>query len=56
MTLSHAAPARADEAIKSVELVPRLNGFHLEPRCRICRNDQMRKKVNDMLATGPATP
>jgi hypothetical protein len=52
MTLSHAAPARADEAIKSVELVPRLNGFHLEPRCRVCRNDQLRKKVNDLLATG----
>ena len=32
-------------------LVPR-NGFHLEPRCRICRNEQVRKKVNDMLATG----
>lgn len=26
--------------------------FHLEPRCRICRNDQVRKKVNDLLATG----
>ena len=52
MTLSHAAPARADEAIKSVELAPRLNGFHLEPRCRVCRNDQLRKKVNDLLASG----
>ena len=35
----------------SSALVPR-NGFHLEPRCRICRNDQVRKKVNDLLATG----
>src|SRR6476660_8661548 len=25
---------------------------HLEPRCRVCRNDQVRKKVNDLLATG----
>jgi hypothetical protein len=33
-------------------LVPRINGFHLEPRCRICRNDSMRRKVNDLLATG----
>ena len=24
----------------------------LEPRCRVCRNDQIRKKVNDMLAEG----
>src|SRR6476646_6856622 len=23
-----------------------------EPRCRICRNDQVRTKVNDLLATG----
>ena len=29
-----------------------LNGFHLEPRCRVCRNDGVRRKVNDMLATG----
>ena len=32
-------------------MAPR-NGFHLEPRCRVCRNDQVRKKVNDLLATG----
>ena len=34
-----------------MELAPR-NGFHLEPRCRVCRNDEMRTKVNDMLAAG----
>ena len=34
------------------ELAPDANGFHLEPRCRICRNDQVRTKVNDLLATG----
>ena len=28
------------------------NGFHLEPRCRVCRNDVVRKKVNDLLASG----
>ena len=28
------------------------NGLHLEPRCRVCRNDQVRTKVNDLLATG----
>jgi hypothetical protein len=32
-------------------LVPR-NGFDLEPRCRVCRNDQVRKRVNDLLASG----
>ena len=33
-------------------MAPRINGFHLEPRCRVCRNDLVRKKVNDLLATG----
>ena len=45
-----------DESVESIELVPGTDGFHLEPRCRICRNDQVRTKVNDLLATGPATP
>ena len=35
-----------------MELATRINGFHLEPRCRICRNDRVRTKVNDLLATG----
>src|SRR4029077_13287561 len=35
-----------------MELAPGINGFHLEPRCRICRNDQVRTKVNDLLTTG----
>jgi hypothetical protein len=35
-----------------MELAPDTNGLHLESRCRICRNDQVRKKVNDLLATG----
>jgi hypothetical protein len=37
--------------VESMELAPH-NGFHLEPRCRICRNDLLRKKVNDLLACG----
>jgi hypothetical protein len=41
-----------DESVESMELAPGTNGFHLEPRCRICRNDQVRTKVNDLLATG----
>jgi hypothetical protein len=32
--------------------MPGVNGFHLEPRCRVCRNDAVRRRVNDMLATG----
>src|SRR6478735_222389 len=41
-----------DESAQSMESAPAINGFHLEPRCRICRNDQVRTKVNDLLATG----
>ena len=41
-----------DETAVLNGLAPRHNGFHLEPRCRVCRNDQVRKKVNDLLATG----
>jgi len=43
--------APVDEIVESMELAPR-NGFHLEPRCRVCRNDTLGIKVNDMLATG----
>ncbi len=43
--------ASADEIMVSSALAPR-NGFHREPRCRVCRNDEMRKKVNDLLASG----
>ena len=49
--LSQALATPVDEIMESSALVPR-NGFHLEPRCRVCRNDQVRKKVNDLLATG----
>ncbi len=41
-----------DTAMESVELAPRINGFHLEPRCRVCRNDILRIKVNNLLASG----
>ena len=51
MTLSQALATPVDEIMDSMELAAR-NGFHLEPRCRVCRNDQVRKKVNDLLATG----
>ena len=51
MTLSQALVTPVDEIIDSMELAPH-KGFHLEPRCRVCRSDLVRKKVNDMLATG----
>ena len=51
MTASQALATPVDEIMDSMALAPR-NGFHLEPRCRVCRNDVLRKKVNDLLATG----
>ena len=41
-----------DETAAWNGLAPRHNGFHLEPRCRVCRNDTLRVKVNDLLARG----
>jgi hypothetical protein len=52
MSESEASRGVVDESVESTELAPGVNGFHLEPRCRICRNDQVRTKVNDLLATG----
>ena len=51
MSVSEAVRDLVDDTVKSTELATR-NGFHLEPRCRVCRNDQVRKTVNDMLASG----
>src|SRR4029077_20117844 len=52
MSLTEEASDVVCESVELMELAPGTNGFHLEPRCRICRNDQVRIKVNDLLATG----
>jgi hypothetical protein len=52
MSVSEVFHGVVDESVESMELAPSINGFHLEPRCRVCRNDQVRTKVNDLLATG----
>jgi hypothetical protein len=49
MSVTQALATPVDGTVESTELAIR-NGFHLEPRCRV--NDQVRRKVNDMLATG----
>jgi hypothetical protein len=41
-----------DVVDESIESPPGINGFHIEPRCRVCRDDEVRKKVNGLLATG----
>jgi hypothetical protein len=53
MTISVAITNSANEILDS--LPKALDRFQLEPRCRICRNDDMRKKVNDLLAVGRVT-
>ena len=48
-------PALADVLDETAALngmAPRNNGFQLEPRCRVCRNDTLRIKVNHLLASG----
>ena len=52
MTLSVAITNSANEIFDSLPVDKSLERFHLEPRCRVCRNDDMRKKVNDLLAVG----
>ena len=52
MSVPEAFRGVVDESVESIELAPRINGFHLEPRCRVCRNDQVRTKVNAVLASG----
>ena len=51
MSVSQATLDIVEESVESSALVLR-NGFPLEPRCRVCRNDVLRKKVNDLLASG----
>jgi hypothetical protein len=51
MSVSEATLDTVDDTVESTELATR-DGFHLVPRCRVCRNGQVRKKVNDLLAAG----
>jgi hypothetical protein len=52
MSVSERFRGVVDESVESTELALGINGFHLERRCRVCRNDRVRTKVNDLLATG----
>jgi hypothetical protein len=50
--VSEAFRGVVDESVQSTELAPGINGCHMEPRCRVSRNDEVRLKVNDLLAHG----
>src|SRR6478672_492351 len=52
MTLTPAAPAPVAQVLDSLPLALSIEQFHPEPRCRVCRNDELRRKVNDLLASG----
>ncbi|MCU1701379.1 MAG: hypothetical protein JWR34_7442 [Mycobacterium sp.] len=51
MSMSELVVERVEEIVGSVALTARTS-FHLEPRCRVCRNDPARLKVNNLLASG----
>jgi len=50
MSVSEAVRDLVVDTVESSALAPR-NGF-LEPRCRVCKNDALRRKVNDQLSVG----
>jgi hypothetical protein len=52
MSVSEACRGVVDESAQAIESAPGINGLHLEPRCRICRNDEVRKKVNGHCQVG----
>ena len=52
MSVSEVERRAVNESAESMTLDPGTSEFHLEPRCRICRNDQVRTTVNGLLATG----
>src|SRR6478672_10383151 len=52
MTVTEAITETVNETVESIELPAVLHRFPLQPRCHVCRNDQLRTKVNDMLAAG----
>jgi hypothetical protein len=52
MTLPQAALRAPDETATPTVSIPEIDRLHLEPRCRVCRNDEVRKQVNDLLASG----
>ena len=56
MSVSETVRGIVQESVESMALASGINGSNLQPRCRICRNDSLRTKVNDLLTTGPATP
>ena len=51
MTFSQQRSAHRRDGDLTASL-PQVDRLHLEPRCHVCRNDEVRKNVNDLLASG----
>jgi len=51
MSVSEAVRDLVGDTVESMELATR-NGLYLQPRCRVCKNDNLRRKVNDQLSVG----
>jgi hypothetical protein len=47
MSVTEAASGVVDEFVESTELAPGTKGFHLEPGCRVCRNDVVRTLLGE---------
>jgi hypothetical protein len=52
VTLTQAALSTPDETATSTASVPPIDRLYLEPRCHVCRSDEVRQQVNDLLASG----
>ncbi len=52
MTTSPSVLSTPDETTAIAAFESRVAGLQLEPRCHVCRNDEVRQKVNDLLASG----
>jgi len=52
MTVSETITDSVGEVVESTELAALFGPLPLEPRCRVCRNDEVRPKVNGLLAVG----
>ena len=52
MTVCDTISDSVSEVVESPELAELFRQMPLEPRCRVCRNDTVRAKVNGLLAVG----
>ena len=52
MSVLQAEPVPATHTAEVTHLLKPINGFHVEPRCRVCRNPAVCRKVNDLLVAG----